>query len=78
MVVDRVADERPDRRLQRPGREVELVGGGPGAAVDVLDQDLGEDGVLVREVLVQRADGDAGALGDAVGGAGGAAVLGET
>jgi hypothetical protein len=34
-------------------------------------------GVLVREVLVERADGDAGVLGDAVGGAGGVAVLGE-
>jgi hypothetical protein len=36
-----------------------------------------QDRVLIRKVLVERADGDLGALGDAVGGSGRIAVLAE-
>src|SRR6185312_10686797 len=63
-----------DRIGQRPGQDLRR---GRRAVVEVPGQQLGEDRVLVREVLVQRADRDAGALGDAVGGAGGVAVAGE-
>lgn len=77
VVVDRVADQGPDRRCQGARGQVEFVGLGPGTAVDVPQQQRGEDRVLVRKVLVQRSDGDPGPFGDAVRGAGGVAVLGE-
>src|SRR5690606_3414158 len=59
------------------GGQVQRLGSGPGATVDVPDQQLRKNRILVREVLIQRADGHPGVLGDAVGGAGGVAVLGE-
>jgi protein-S-isoprenylcysteine O-methyltransferase Ste14 len=69
--------ERDRRRQVEVARPRGAVAQGRLHLVEVLVDQGDEDRVLVREVLVERADRDAGALGDAVGGAGAVPVAGE-
>jgi hypothetical protein len=69
------AHGRAQQVLERPvDRE---LGQHVGPGLDVPPHQLGEHGVLVREVLVERAHGQPGRLGDPVGGAARVAVLGQ-
>ena len=71
-------DERADERLERRGGVLdERALDQPAHLLDVAVVERREDGDLVGEVLVDRADADAGNFGDAVGRDRGSAVTGE-